>query len=82
MYSAGDVRVEQLPDPKIVLSTDAVVRVVRACFCGSDLHPYHSMPASEQGTPMGHEFVGVIEEVGSAARPGSGTGTAPPRSTS
>ncbi|CCH87422.1 Alcohol dehydrogenase GroES domain protein [Modestobacter italicus] len=65
MYGAGDVRVEQLPDPAIELPTDAVVRVVRACVCGSDLHPYHSMPASEQGTPMGHEFVGVVEEVGS-----------------
>jgi threonine dehydrogenase-like Zn-dependent dehydrogenase len=38
--------------------------VVRACVCGSDLHPYHSMPASEQGTQMGHEFIGVVEEVG------------------
>jgi threonine dehydrogenase-like Zn-dependent dehydrogenase len=41
------------------------VRVVRACVCGSDLHPYHSMPAKAQGRPMGHEFIGVVEEVGS-----------------
>jgi threonine dehydrogenase-like Zn-dependent dehydrogenase len=65
MYGAGDVRVEKVPDPTIQAPTDAVVRVVRACVCGSDLHPYHSMPASEQGRTMGHEFVGVVEEVGS-----------------
>lgn len=64
MYGAGDVRVENVPDPVIQHPTDAVVRIVRSCVCGSDLHPYHSLPASEQGTPMGHEFLGVIEELG------------------
>lgn len=66
MYGAGDVRVIDVPDPKIQESTDAIVRVVRACVCGSDLHPYHSMPGSEDGSSMGHEFVGVVEEIGSA----------------
>jgi threonine dehydrogenase-like Zn-dependent dehydrogenase len=66
MYGAGDVRVETVPDPIISEPTDAIVRVVRACVCGSDLHPYHSMPASEKGTPMGHELIGVVEEIGSA----------------
>jgi threonine dehydrogenase-like Zn-dependent dehydrogenase len=65
MYGAGDVRVEDVPDPVIQLPTDALVRVVRACVCGSDLHPYHSMPASERGRTMGHEFIGVVEETGS-----------------
>jgi len=65
MYGAGDVRVEDAPDPVLRQPTDAVVRVVRSCVCGSDLHPYHSMPASEQGTPMGHEFLGVVEDLGS-----------------
>ena len=65
MYGAGDVRVEQLPDPVVEQPTDALVRVVRSCVCGSDLHPYHSMPASAEGTQMGHEFIGVVEEVGS-----------------
>jgi threonine dehydrogenase-like Zn-dependent dehydrogenase len=65
MYGAGDVRVIDVPDPKLQQPTDALVRVVQACVCGSDLHPYHSMPADEQGTPMGHEFLGVVEEVGS-----------------
>ena len=65
MYGAGDVRVEDAPDPVLRQPTDAVVRVVRSCVCGSDLHPYHSMPASAQGTPMGHEFLGVVEDLGS-----------------
>jgi threonine dehydrogenase-like Zn-dependent dehydrogenase len=65
MYGAGDVRVEDVPDPKLEQPTDALVRVLRACICGSDLHPYHDMPGSPQGSPMGHEFLGVVEEIGS-----------------
>ena len=65
MYGAGDVRVENVPDPTLRQPTDALVRILRTCVCGSDLHPYHGMPASDQGTPMGHEFVGVVEETGS-----------------
>jgi threonine dehydrogenase-like Zn-dependent dehydrogenase len=65
MYGAGDVRVEDVADAELKDSTDALVRVVRACVCGSDLHPYHQMPKSDQGTPMGHEFIGVVEEIGS-----------------
>jgi threonine dehydrogenase-like Zn-dependent dehydrogenase len=64
MFGAGDVRVIDVPDPALQQSTDAIVRVVQACICGSDLHPYHSMPADENGTPMGHEFLGVVDEVG------------------
>ncbi|WP_308470005.1 zinc-binding dehydrogenase [Kineococcus rubinsiae] len=66
MYGAGDVRVQDVPDAAVQETTDAVVRVVRACVCGSDLHPYHSMEPSQQGQPMGHEFIGVVEETGSA----------------
>src|SRR3712207_5168379 len=65
MYSAGDVRIENVPDAKILEPTDAVMRVTRACVCGSDLHPYHQMERSETGTRMGHEAVGVVEDVGS-----------------
>jgi len=65
MYGAGDVRVEDVPDPKIQQPTDAVVRVLLSCVCGSDLWPYGSMPAAEQGRPMGHEFLGVVEDLGS-----------------
>lgn len=66
MYGAGDVRVETVADPTIVDPTDAIVRAVRACVCGSDLHPYHSKPASSRGQAMGHELIGVVEEIGSA----------------
>src|ERR671939_561099 len=65
MYSAGDVRIEDVPDPSIVDPTDAILRVTRACICGSDLHPYHHMERSETGTRMGHEAIGVVEDVGS-----------------
>jgi threonine dehydrogenase-like Zn-dependent dehydrogenase len=64
IYGAGDVRVETVPDPKLQTATDAVVRILRSCVCGTDLHPYRSMPASAQGVPMGHEFLGVVEDVG------------------
>lgn len=65
MYGAGDVRVEDVPDPVIQQPTDAIVRVVRASVCGSDLHPYGALPATTEGLPMGHEFVGLVEDVGS-----------------
>ncbi|MCU7723866.1 alcohol dehydrogenase catalytic domain-containing protein [Actinoplanes sp. KI2] len=64
MYGAGDVRVETIADPTIQHATDAIVRVVRACVCGSDLHPYHNMPAQEHGQQMGHEFLGIVEQAG------------------
>jgi threonine dehydrogenase-like Zn-dependent dehydrogenase len=64
IYGAGDVRVEDVPDPKIQRPTDAVVRVVRSCICGSDLWPYGSRPPTEQGDRIGHEFLGVVEDVG------------------
>ncbi|MGW2955610.1 zinc-binding dehydrogenase [Streptomyces eurythermus] len=64
MYGAGDVRVEERPDPRIVKPTDAVVRTVACCVCGSDLWPYRTMPADGTGRPMGHEFLGVVEDTG------------------
>jgi hypothetical protein len=64
MYGAGDVRVEDRPDPKIQQPTDAIVQVVLSCVCGSDLWPYRSMPATGTGRPMGHEFLGVVAETG------------------
>jgi threonine dehydrogenase-like Zn-dependent dehydrogenase len=65
MYAAGDVRIEDVADAAIVEPTDAVVRVTRACICGSDLWPYASMERSETGRSMGHEAIGVVEDVGS-----------------
>jgi threonine dehydrogenase-like Zn-dependent dehydrogenase len=64
MYSAGDVRVIDVPDPVIQQPTDALVRVVNSCICGSDLHPFHNLPATAGGKSMGHEFTGVVEDVG------------------
>jgi threonine dehydrogenase-like Zn-dependent dehydrogenase len=68
MYGAGDVRVENVPDASVIKPTDALVRVTRACICGSDLWPYKSMEPSEAGVVMGHEAVGVVEAVGSDVR--------------
>jgi threonine dehydrogenase-like Zn-dependent dehydrogenase len=56
--------VETVPDPKLHEPTDAVVRVLRSCICGRDLWPYGSMPAQDHGDRIGHEFLGVVEEVG------------------
>src|SRR4051812_1303538 len=68
MYSAGDVRVQNVPDATIADPTDALVRVTSACICGSDLWPYWSMQRSDSGQSMGHEAVGVVEDVGTAVR--------------
>src|SRR6266576_1362050 len=68
MHGAGDVRIETVPDAQLIESTDAVVRVTRACICGSDLWPYASMEPSEPGQPMGHEAIGVVEDVGYEVR--------------
>jgi len=68
MYGAHDVRVEDVPDARIVERTDALVRITRACICGSDLWPYNSMPPSAIGNRMGHEFVGIVEDVGADVR--------------
>jgi threonine dehydrogenase-like Zn-dependent dehydrogenase len=64
MYGAGDVRIETVPDAHLVEPTDAVVRVRRAAICGSDLWPYKTMPPSDTGRRMGHEFIGGVEAVG------------------
>lgn len=64
IYGAGDVRVEDVSDPRVQEPTDAVVRVLRTCICGSDLWPYGARPATEQGERIGHEFLGVVQETG------------------
>jgi threonine dehydrogenase-like Zn-dependent dehydrogenase len=65
MHGAGDVRVEEVADAKIVEPTDAVIRISRACICGSDLWPYASLDPSEGARIMGHEAIGIVEEIGS-----------------
>jgi threonine dehydrogenase-like Zn-dependent dehydrogenase len=68
MYGAGDVHVENVPDPAVIEPTDAVVRVTFACICGSDLWPYKTMEHCETGRAMGHEAIGVVEAVGADVR--------------
>ena len=65
MYKAGDVRIENVPDASIQNPTDAVIGVTRACICGSDLWPYNDLQATPEGRPVGHEAIGIVEEVGS-----------------
>jgi threonine dehydrogenase-like Zn-dependent dehydrogenase len=68
MYGAGDVRVQDVPDAAIAEPTDALVRITRSCICGSDLWPYKTMAPEEEGQRMGHEFIGVVEDVGGDVR--------------
>lgn len=68
MYRAGDVRVENVPDATVAHPTDALVRITRACICGSDLWPYKDMESSKTGRPMGHEAIGVVEAIGKEVR--------------
>jgi threonine dehydrogenase-like Zn-dependent dehydrogenase len=68
MYGAGDVRVEDVPDAHLIEPTDALVRVTRAAICGSDLWPYNQMEYTDTGRRMGHEFLGIVEAVGTGVR--------------
>jgi threonine dehydrogenase-like Zn-dependent dehydrogenase len=73
MYSPGDVRVEEREEPRIVEPSDAVIRVLAACVCGPDLWPYRGVENLVWPAPMGHEYVGIVEEVGAEVetiRPG------------
>jgi threonine dehydrogenase-like Zn-dependent dehydrogenase len=66
MYGPRDVRLERRDDPTIIEPTDAIIRLSATCICGSDLWPYRGIEAVEGPTPMGHEYVGIVEEVGGA----------------
>ena len=68
MFGAGDVRIQNVPDPRIVEQSDAILKISRACICGSDLWPYKSMEPSRDGRVMGHEAIGVVESIGSDVR--------------
>ena len=68
MFGARDVRIRNVPDATIASPSDAVVRVTRACICGSDLWPYEAMERSESGRVMGHEAIGVVEAIGADVR--------------
>jgi threonine dehydrogenase-like Zn-dependent dehydrogenase len=68
MYRAGDVRIENVPDAAIVKPTDALIRIIRACICGSDLWPYNELEPTDTGRRMGHEAIGIVEAVGTDVR--------------
>jgi threonine dehydrogenase-like Zn-dependent dehydrogenase len=69
MHKARDVRVENVPDAVIQHPTDAVIRITRACICGSDLWPYNDLQLDSEGRGrrMGHEAIGIVEEVGGSS---------------
>ena len=68
LHAPGDVRVEERDDPKILYPTDAIIRLSATCICGSDLWPYRGIEAITEPTPMGHEYAGVVEQVGSEVK--------------
>ena len=68
LYGARDVRLEHLPDPQLSTDQDAIVRVVASCVCGSDLWAYRGIPPIPAPRQYGHEFVGVVEQVGAEVR--------------
>src|SRR3954447_12418699 len=73
LYAPGDIRVEQREDPRIEKPTDALIRLTATCVCGSDLWPYRGIEKVDGPSPMGHEYVGIVEEIGSdvtTIRPG------------
>ena len=73
LHAPGDVRVEHREDPKVEQPTDAIIRLAATCVCGSDLWPYRGIEAVDGPAPMGHEYVGIVEEVGGdvlTVRPG------------
>src|SRR5436309_1117732 len=65
LYGPRDVRLEERADPQIIEPTDAIIRMTATCVCGSDLWPYRGVEPITQPTPMGHEYCGIVEEVGS-----------------
>ncbi len=68
LYGPRDVRFEEIAEPKIMKPTDAIIRLSATCICGSDLWPYRGFNKITQPTPMGHEYCGIVEEVGSAVK--------------
>jgi threonine dehydrogenase-like Zn-dependent dehydrogenase len=68
LHAPREVRLEQRDDPRIIQPTDAIIRLAATCICGSDLWPYRGIEEIEVPAPMGHEYVGIVEDVGSAVR--------------
>src|SRR4051794_6927276 len=68
LYAPRDIRFEERDAPTILKPTDAVMRVLSACVCGSDLWPYRGLQPITEPTPMGHEYCGIVEEIGRDVR--------------
>ncbi len=68
LYGPRDVRFEDVQDPTILQPTDAIIRNSATCICGSDLWPYRGLQPVSQPTPFGHEYCGIVEEVGREVR--------------
>ncbi len=68
LYGTGDIRFEDVPEPKITKPTDAIIRIAATCVCGSDLWSYRGISPVNQPTPMGHEYCGIVEEIGSGVK--------------
>jgi threonine dehydrogenase-like Zn-dependent dehydrogenase len=68
LYAPGDIRVEDRDDPKLTEPTDAIIRLSATCVCGSDLWPYRGIEPVDGPSPMGHEYAGIVEQVGSQVR--------------
>jgi threonine dehydrogenase-like Zn-dependent dehydrogenase len=66
LHAPGDIRLQERDDPTIVEWTDAIIRLSATCICGSDLWPYRGIEPVQGPAPMGHEYVGIVEEVGNA----------------
>jgi len=68
LYGPRDIRFEERKDPRIIEPTDAIIRIAATCVCGSDLWPYRGVEKFGRPQPMGHEYCGIVQEVGSAVR--------------
>ena len=72
MHGPRDIRVEDRADPVLLKGTDAIIKVSAACVCGSDLWPYRGTDPIGAPTPMGHEYVGVVQQIGDQVKNHSG----------
>jgi threonine dehydrogenase-like Zn-dependent dehydrogenase len=64
LYGSRDLRFEERPEPTLQAPTDAIIRITATCVCGSDLWPYRGLQSNDGPAPMGHEYCGIVEEVG------------------
>lgn len=68
LHAPGDIRIDEIDNPKIARPTDAIIQVTASCICGSDLWPYRGLEPVNHPTPMGHEYIGIVTEIGHEVR--------------